>query len=75
MDESQQEREYAKRFNQGYMLAKYKPELYAQLTKGNEDSDTIQAMKQGGKEAKREQVRDSLRNDQSNSQEKGIEID
>lgn len=70
-------KEYAKRFNQGYLLAKHEPELLAQITKGNENSDYIKTMKQGAKEAGREKVREQLRgnSDQPKTPDKGMDID
>lgn len=56
------EQTYIKRFNQGYQLAKHEPALFAQITKGNEDKQGIIAMKEGAKQAEREQFRERLQN-------------
>jgi len=66
-------KEYAKRFNQGYILAKHEPELFKELVKGNENSDYIKTMKQGAKEAEREKVRERM--DKGNNQQQNNDID
>jgi len=56
-----EEKEYIERFNQGYLLAKYEPQLFSQVTKGNKDNESIKAMAEGGKEFEREKVRERLK--------------
>ncbi len=56
-----EEKEYIKNFNRGYQLAKDEPELLAQITKSNPDSEIVKAMREGAKEIQREKFREELK--------------
>lgn len=58
---NQQEKEYAKHFNNGYMLAKHEPKLFSQIMKENEKTPGLQAMKEGGREVEREKGREQFK--------------
>ena len=52
--------DYLKGFNEGYMIAKYMPDLSEQLAKTADDSIRIKAFKDGRKELILEQSRERL---------------
>lgn len=56
-----EEQQYIERFNQGYLLAKYEPKLFEQVTKGNKDNEGVKAMREGGKEFEKEKMREKLK--------------
>lgn len=56
-----EEQTYIKHFNQGYLLAKYEPKLFEQVTKDNKDHEGVKAMREGGKEFEKEKMREKLK--------------
>ncbi|HRH03865.1 MAG TPA: hypothetical protein PLN13_03515 [Bacteroidia bacterium] len=46
-EKSAQEKEYQKRFNEGYLIAQYKPELAKQLNKSLENNLESNGLKEG----------------------------
>jgi non-homologous end joining protein Ku len=52
--------EYQKRFNEGYTIAKYMPELAQQLTEAIKDKETDNGFQDGHRQFLSEQVKDKL---------------
>ena len=52
--------EYQKRFNEGYTIAKYMPELAQQLTEAIKDKETDNGLQDGHRQFLSEQVKDKL---------------
>ncbi|OSZ82565.1 hypothetical protein CAP35_04670 [Chitinophagaceae bacterium IBVUCB1] len=71
-----EEQEYIKNFNRGYQLAKDEPELLAQITKSNPDSEVVKAMRDGAKEVQREKFREQLKDvEVANGKDKQMDKD
>lgn len=52
--------EYQKRFNEGYTIVKYMPELAEQLAKATQDNERGNGFQQGRNQYLNEQVKDKL---------------
>ncbi len=52
--------EYQKRFNEGYTIAKYMPQLAQQLTEAIKDKETDNGFRDGHRQFLSEQVKDKL---------------
>lgn len=71
---TEQEKQYTKGFNSGYLLSKHEPELFDQLLNSlNKDSEYIQGMKQGKHQHDREKLLEQIKQHQEINKGKGQE--
>ena len=76
MEDLKVDTHYKQGFEIGYWLTKgNSPHVKDIMHNNANESPYHKGLKAGNKEARKEQTRANLRNDQSNSQEKGIELD
>lgn len=59
-DNKNQEQEFIKAFNQGYLISKHEPELANKLLEGLNDSSSSQGFAEGIKQAKIEKAKEYI---------------
>ncbi len=60
MEDNTSPSEYQKRFNEGYTIAKYMPELAQQLTEAMKERDADNGFRDGYRQFSSEQIKDKL---------------